>query len=156
MGSHGRSQGIPHAGRLGAVAVVTLVAVTALVAEPHQDQPTYRTAARLVVVQATVFNRHGDLVTDLDQDAFTVREDGKAQPIALFRRDDVPVSVGILIDNSGSMRDKRRTVEAAALAFVRASNPQDEVFVMNFADEPPSGCALHHEPGANRSGHRPS
>lgn len=90
----------------------------------------------MVVLQATVVNRHGELVTNLERDAFRVREDGKPQAIALFGRDDVPVSLGILIDNSGSMRSKRQKVEAAALAFVRASNPQDEVFVMNFADEP--------------------
>ncbi len=136
MGTRGRLQGVPPAGRHTAKAIVALATVTALVAGPHQDQPTYRAAARLVVVQVTVTDGHGDLVSDLDQDAFTVREDGTAQSIAVFRRDDVPVSVGILIDNSGSMRDKRRTVEAAALAFVGASNPQDEVFVMNFADEP--------------------
>ncbi|MSO56500.1 MAG: VWA domain-containing protein [Acidobacteria bacterium] len=59
-----------------------------------------------------------------------------ALALALFRRDDAPVSLGIIIDNSGSMRSKRARVEAAALAFVRASNPQDEVFVLNFADKP--------------------
>lgn len=115
----------------------TLVLSVASLALLHaQDQPTFRTQARLVVLQATVTNGRGELVTNLDRQAFTVREDGKPQAITLFGRDDVPVSVGILIDNSGSMRSKRQTVEAAALAFVRASNPQDEVFVMNFADEP--------------------
>jgi Ca-activated chloride channel family protein len=73
-------------------------------------------------------------VTDLDQRAFTVYENGKPQPIAVFRRDDVPVSIGLVIDNSGSMRHLRAEVETAALAFVRASNPQDDVFVVNFAD----------------------
>ncbi|MFS8063239.1 MAG: VWA domain-containing protein [Luteimonas sp.] len=113
-----------------------LLCVASLAALHAQDQPTFRAEARWVVLQATVVNGRGDLVTNLDRDAFTVREDGKPQPITLFGRDDVPVSLGILIDNSGSMRSKRQKVEAAALAFVRASNPQDEVFVMNFADEP--------------------
>ena len=113
-----------------------LLWVVSLAALQAQEQPTFRTQARLVVLQATVTNGRGALVTNLERDAFTVREDGKPQPITLFGRDDVPVSVGILIDNSGSMRNKRQKVEAAALAFVRASNPQDEVFVMNFADEP--------------------
>jgi Ca-activated chloride channel family protein len=81
-----------------------------------------------------VKNSRGDLVTTLEQGAFTVYENGKPQPIVLFRNDDVPISLGILIDNSGSMRAKRGKVEAAALALVRASNPQDEVFVLNFAD----------------------
>ena len=100
-----------------------------------QEAATFRTEARLVVLHATVKNDRGELVTDLARDAFTVFEDGRRQPIALFRKDDVPVSIGLLIDNSGSMRSKRAQVEAAALAFVRASNPLDEVFVVNFADK---------------------
>ncbi len=113
-----------------------VLALASLGAVQVQESPTFRTQARLVVLQAAVVNRHGDLVTNLDRDAFTVREDGRPQSITLFGRDDVPVSLGILIDNSGSMRTKRQKVESAALAFVRASNPQDEVFIMNFADEP--------------------
>jgi Ca-activated chloride channel family protein len=101
-----------------------------------QQSPTFRAETRLVVVQATVKNRHGELVTNLDRSAFTVYENGKRQSITLFRRDDIPVSLGLLIDNSGSMRTLRSRVEAAALKFVRASNPQDEVLVLNFADKP--------------------
>ena len=96
--------------------------------------PSFRTETRLVVLHATVLNSRGGRVTDLDQRAFTVFENGKRQPITLFRRDDVPISVGLLIDNSGSMRPLRGRVEKAALAFARASNPQDELFVLNFAD----------------------
>ena len=80
-------------------------------------------------------NARGELVTNLDRGAFTVYENGKRQPIALFRRDDIPVSLGLLIDNSGSMRTLRSKVEAAALALARASNPQDEIFVLNFNDK---------------------
>jgi Mg-chelatase subunit ChlD len=64
-----------------------------------------------------------------------VFENGRRQPIALFCRDDVPVSLGLVIDNSGSMRSLRAKVEEAALGFVRASNPLDDVFVLNFADK---------------------
>jgi VWFA-related protein len=96
--------------------------------------PSFRTETRLVVLHTTVLNNRGEQVTDLDQRAFTVYENGKRQPIALFRRDDVPISVGLLIDNSGSMRPLRSRVERAALAFARASNSQDELFVLNFAD----------------------
>ena len=96
--------------------------------------PSFRAETRLVVLHATVLNDRGERVTNLDQRAFTVYENGKRQPIALFRRDDIPISVGLLIDNSGSMRPLRSRVEAAALAFARASNPQDELFVLNFAD----------------------
>jgi VWFA-related protein len=65
-----------------------------------------------------------------------VFENGKRQPIMVFGRDDIPVSLGLVIDNSGSMRRLRANVEAAALAFARASNPRDEMFVLNFADTP--------------------
>jgi Ca-activated chloride channel family protein len=99
------------------------------------QQPLFRADTRLVVVHATVRNDRGELVTTLNRDAFTVYENGRRQPIALFRRDDIPVSLGLLIDNSGSMRTVRSKVEAAALALARASNPQDEVFVLNFNDK---------------------
>jgi VWFA-related protein len=97
-------------------------------------QTVFRSETRLVVLHVTVTNSHGELVRSLPQQAFTVFENGKRQPISIFRSDDVPVSVGLLIDNSGSMRPLRAKVEAAALAFARASNPEDEMFVVNFAD----------------------
>ncbi|PYR61652.1 MAG: VWA domain-containing protein, partial [Acidobacteria bacterium] len=100
----------------------------------RQPPSTFRAETRLVVLYATVKNSRSELVTDLDRRAFTVYENGRRQPITIFRRDDIPVSLGLLIDNSGSMRSLRSRVEAAALAFVRASNPQDEAFVLNFAD----------------------
>jgi Ca-activated chloride channel family protein len=99
------------------------------------QQPAFRDDTRLVVVHATVRNTRGELVTTLERGAFTVYEDGKRQPLTLFRRDDIPVSLGLLIDNSGSMRTLRAKVEAAALALARASNPQDEIFVLNFNDK---------------------
>jgi len=100
----------------------------------RQPPSTFRAETRLVVLYATVKNSRSELVTDLDRRAFTVYENGRRQPITIFRRDDIPVSLGLLIDNSGSMRSLRSRVQAAALAFVRASNPQDEAFVLNFAD----------------------
>jgi Ca-activated chloride channel family protein len=98
--------------------------------------PAFRAGTRLVVVHATVRNSRGELVTTLERSAFSAYENGRKQPIALFRRDDVPVSLGLLIDNSGSMRTLRLKVEAAALSLARASNPQDEIFVLNFNDHP--------------------
>jgi VWFA-related protein len=100
-----------------------------------QDQPIFRSDTRLVVCHVTVVDKNGHFVTNLPQDAFTVFENGAPQPIKIFRREDVPVSLGLIIDNSGSMRDKRTKVEAAALALVKDSNPDDEVFVVNFNDE---------------------
>jgi VWFA-related protein len=99
-------------------------------------QAPFRAETRLVVLHVGVEDGGGEPVGGLEQAAFTVYEDGVRQPIALFRRDDVPVSMGLLIDNSGSMRPRRAQVESAALALAGASNPDDEIFVMNFADRP--------------------
>jgi VWFA-related protein len=117
------------------LAAALAIAAVVLITVAGQQLPTYRAETRLVVVHATVKNARGELVTDLDRAAFTVYENGRRQPITLFRRDDVPVSLGLVIDNSGSMRSLRADVEKAALAFVRASNPSDDVFVLNFADK---------------------
>ncbi len=88
-----------------------------------------------VLLHATVIDDKQRMVTNLDKNAFTVFEDGKPQVIKSFRHEDIPISLGIVIDNSGSMREKRAKVNKAALNLVRASNPQDEVFVVNFSDE---------------------
>ena len=95
----------------------------------------FRARVEEVVLHATVYDDHDHMVTSLDKSAFQVFEDGVQQTITSFRREDIPVAVGIVIDNSGSMRDKRPAVNQAALNFVRSSNPQDEVFVVNFNDE---------------------
>jgi Ca-activated chloride channel family protein len=88
-----------------------------------------------VLLHATVVDDKKHLVTNLDRSAFTVFEDGKQQNIVSFRHEDIPVAMGIVIDNSGSMREKRAKVNQAALNLVRSSNPRDEVFVVNFNDE---------------------
>lgn len=90
---------------------------------------------RLVELHASVVDKKGKLMTNLSRDAFKVFENGQPQQIKLFKREDVPVSLGIIIDDSGSMQSKRAGVEAAALAMVRASNSQDEVFIVNFNDD---------------------
>jgi Ca-activated chloride channel homolog len=104
---------------------------------PKTDQPDaiFSTDSRLKVLHATVFDKAGKFVTNLPQSAFQVFEDGKLQAIKVFKREDIPVSMGIIVDNSGSMRDKRQKVEAAALALVQESNHDDEVFIVNFNDE---------------------
>lgn len=88
-----------------------------------------------VLLNCTVVDEKGQLVTDLDQRDFVVSEDNVQQTIASFRHQDLPVSMGILIDNSGSMRDKRAAINAAALDLVRASNSQDAAFIVNFSDD---------------------
>ncbi len=88
-----------------------------------------------VLLHATVQDDKQHIVTNLDRGAFTVYEDGKPQNIISFHHEDIPVAMGIVIDNSGSMREKRAKVNQAALNLVRSSNPRDEVFVVNFNDE---------------------
>ena len=89
----------------------------------------------LVVLHAVVTDRASRPITDLKQDYFKVFEDNVEQKLKIFKREDIPVSVGMVVDNSGSMRDKRKGVNTAALKFVRSSNPKDEVFIVNFNDE---------------------
>jgi Ca-activated chloride channel family protein len=89
-----------------------------------------------VVLHATVVDGQGELQTHLDRSAFSVFEDGVPQVITSFRRQDVPVAIGVVIDNSGSMRDKRAQVNRAVMNLIKASNPQDEVFVVNFSSNP--------------------
>jgi VWFA-related protein len=99
------------------------------------EEPTFTVGTRLVVLPVSVLDKSGKLVTDLQQKAFKVFENGVEQPIKIFRREDVPISLGMIIDNSGSMREKRQKVETASVDLVKASNPQDEVFIVNFNDD---------------------
>ena len=88
-----------------------------------------------VTLHATVVDDRNRLITNLNKGDFNVLEDGKPQKITSFRNEDIPVAMGIVIDNSGSMREKRPQVNAAAVNLVRSSNPQDKVFVVNFIEE---------------------
>jgi len=127
------------AARALAVVSCLLTATLLLNAQSVRDEDdtglVIRTETRLVVLHTTVLDRDNRLITDLKQDSFQVYENDVHQSLRLFRREDVPVSLGILVDNSGSMRAKRRQVNAGALDFVKASNPEDEVFIVNFNDE---------------------
>jgi Ca-activated chloride channel homolog len=102
----------------------------------QEETPTFHTEIKEVTLHVSVTDKSGKLITNIPRSAFKVFEDNVEQPIKLFRREDVPVSMGILVDNSGSMNDKRARVAAAALAMVKASNPDDEVFIVNFNDDP--------------------
>lgn len=88
----------------------------------------------LVVLHASVLDKQGHMVNDLQRDDFQVFEDGAPQKLSVFSHADIPVTMGIVIDDSGSMRPKRAAVNAAALSFVKTSNPQDQAFVVNFND----------------------
>ncbi len=99
------------------------------------EQPsdfTIRTTSRLVLLDVSVKDASGGFVSGLSKDNFTVYEDGKPQPITQFADADTPVTVGIAVNESGSMRPKRNDVITAALVFNQASNPMDEMFIVNF------------------------
>lgn len=107
-------------------------------AKPEAQDPgdaVFTSDTRLVPLNVTVTDKSGHLVTNLQRSAFQILENGVVQQIKDFKHEDVPVSLGLIIDNSGSMREKRQAVESSALALVRDSNPQDEAFVVNFNDE---------------------
>jgi Ca-activated chloride channel family protein len=104
-------------------------------AETPDSDAIFSSDTRLVQLNVTVADKAGHLLTALPESAFQVYENDVLQPIKLFKREDVPVSIGLVIDNSGSMRDKRQGVESSALALVKDSNKQDEVFIVNFNDE---------------------
>ena len=89
----------------------------------------------LVVLPATVTDRQGGFVSNLDERDFEVYENGVPQRIRLFRNEDIPVTVGLVVDQSTSMRPKLAEVSAAASSFVRSSNSQDEMFVVNFNEK---------------------
>lgn len=89
----------------------------------------------LVVLHATVVDGLGKFVPDLKEENFKVFEDRVEQKLTVFKREDIPVTVGLVIDNSGSMNTKRDRVNAAALTFVKSSNRDDETFVVNFNDD---------------------
>ncbi len=96
---------------------------------------TIHSNVNLVLLHVSVLNERGIFVPGLKPENFRVLEDKVEQKLAVFKQEDVPVSVGLVIDNSGSMRDKRPEVNTAALTFVQTSNPQDEAFVVNFNDD---------------------
>lgn len=123
--------------RLAAAAICVAAGGWIFAQQPQvpDDQSVIRVDTRLVVLHCAVMDKKGNLITNLPQSAFKVYENNVEQPVKLFRREDVPVSLGIVIDNSGSMRDKRQRVEAAAVRLVKASNRQDDVFIVNFNDD---------------------
>ncbi|HMD96659.1 MAG TPA: VWA domain-containing protein [Terriglobia bacterium] len=104
------------------------------VVSPGNPQGEYKISVNvgLVVLPATVTDHTGDFVPGLGAANFQVFEAGRLQQITLFEPEDVPVTVGLVVDNSGSMRSKRPGVVVASLAFVKSSNPSDQMFVVNF------------------------
>jgi Ca-activated chloride channel family protein len=113
-------------------ALVALSLVTLTCAQDNPPVTTFRTESNLVSLNVSVFDKEGRIVKGLPQSAFTVYEDGQKQDIKLFRQEDVPISLGLVVDSSASMFNKRDRVNSAAVAMMKASNPDDEVFVITF------------------------
>lgn len=103
--------------------------------QPEQPTPVFKAESELVVLHVSVRDRRGRYITGLDRDAFTVIDDGKPQTLTMFSADEVPASVGLLIDNSNSMRPNRERVIVSAVEFVKHSHPQDEIFVLTFNED---------------------
>ncbi len=97
-----------------------------------QDRPTFRSNSELVVLHVSVRDSGGRYITGLSKDAFTVIDDAKPQTLEMFSADEVPATVGFLIDNSNSMRPSRERVVASAVAFAKHSHPEDEIFTLAF------------------------
>jgi Ca-activated chloride channel homolog len=113
--------------------ILPCVAMSQGVQQTNQAGPyAIRTNVDLVVLRASVRDHKGAPVSGLAQEDFRVYEDRVPQQIQSFSHEDVPVTVGLVIDNSGSMRPKHSDVIAAALAFARSSNLEDQIFVVNF------------------------
>lgn len=119
------------------VALISTALVSAQAVLPDSaPAATFRSDTRLVVLNVSAIGSDGKIVNGIPQGAFSVYEDGTRQEISLFRQEDVPVSLGLIIDNSESMKEKHDRVAASALDLMKASNPEDEVFVIHFNEEP--------------------
>lgn len=105
-------------------------------AQEPSGPPSFRSASsELVVLPVTVTDKRGRFVSDVPRDRFSVFDNGRPQPLALFTNEDTPVTIGLVVDNSGSVGPKLGEIVAAALAFARASNPDDELFALEFNDD---------------------
>jgi Ca-activated chloride channel family protein len=103
--------------------------------QPKEDKPfVIGVDVQLVELPVSVFDKNGLMISALAKENFKVFEDKAPQEITLFKHEDIPLSMGLIIDNSGSMRNKRERVHSAALTFVRESNMEDETFVIAFDD----------------------
>jgi VWFA-related protein len=98
------------------------------------EHPTFTADTKEVTLYVSVLDKDGRMIPDIPRANFKVTENGVEQQLRVFRREDVPVSMCIVIDSSGSMRDKYSRVTAAVLALIRASNQDDEICIVNFND----------------------
>jgi len=109
-----------------------MILIAATLSAQQEDLPVFSTDSELVVLQVTVTDKRGVHVTGLTQEAFGVIEDGVAQSVRFFASADTPVTLGLLVDSSGSMFANRPLVIAGATSFAAASHPEDEIFALAF------------------------
>lgn len=125
----------PEATRICRMRLLTSVFLLALAItqlSAQQPKANFSSESQLVVLHVAVHDRKGGYVGGLGQDAFHVFENKQPQPIRFFNSQDAPVTIGLLVDSSGSMGPNRALVIAASMAFAKTSNPQDEIFVLGF------------------------
>ena len=126
---------LARAGFALALAGLLAVALTLSAQVRPKTQDTIRVDVDLVMLHATVVDGKGHLVTDLPGEHFRVYEDNVLQKLDRVRNEDVPITAGLVLDNSASMRPNRHQMMAGALRFVETSTPYDEIFVVNFNDD---------------------
>jgi Ca-activated chloride channel homolog len=114
---------------------MVLLLLSALLAQDPQPRASFSSRSELVVLRVSVVDRRAGFVSGLPREAFAVQEDGRPQPIQFFENEDTPVTVGLVIDSSGSMQRRRDGVIAAGMAFAASSNPADELFTLNFNEK---------------------
>ncbi|MEW5975984.1 MAG: VWA domain-containing protein [Acidobacteriota bacterium] len=116
----------------------------------QQQDFTLSLDVQLVLLNVTVVDRKGRFMPGLKKEQFQIWEDKALQEIQIFHDHDVPVTIGLVVDSSGSMRENRKAVNAAALAFVQSCKPEDEMFVVNFNEEVELGLPPE-EPFSNQT-----
>jgi len=114
--------------------LLPLLVIAPCVAFFQENDFKISTSVEMVLLDVAVQDSRGGYVSKLPKEAFRVEENGVAQTINTFSNADVPVEVGLVMDASGSMRTRRADVNAAGVAFIEKSNPQDQIFVVNFND----------------------
>jgi len=129
------SRSMRHPASVALMALLTcLSGVASGPSQQASDEYTISVQVGLVVLPVTVTGRQGHTVSNLNQGSFMVLDDGRPQKITVFDREDVPAAVGLVVDDSGSMAPKQNEVVAAAAAFAKSSNPQDQMFIVYFND----------------------
>lgn len=116
-----------------AAAIFLLLLIALLPLHGTQQQPySLSVDVDFVIMSVRVVDENGDSVHGLSKDAFEIQENGKPQNISLFIGEDSPATIGVVLDGSSSMNSKYKEVRAAALHFVQATRPNDEIFVLHF------------------------